>query len=79
MAYPEVTQAAARIARVAPEQWKMFMAAVAQYTNHQRENCVNSPLAVLPVMQGRAQNATELHKLLEACLSEAEKIERNKK
>ena len=71
--------AAARIARNSPELWSRFLDELRAYTNQQRELCINSPLELLPVMQGRAQIATQLSTTLEACLADADKIERKAK
>lgn len=70
---------AARLARSAPENWKMFLGALAKYTEDQRDNCIKSPLEQLPVAQGRAQACTHLLALLVDCLTTADKIEGKRK
>lgn len=70
---------AARLARNAPESWNKFLGALAKYTNDQRDNCIRSPIELLPVAQGRAQACTHLLGLLEECLVLADKIEGKRK
>lgn len=75
----ELILAAARLARSAPEGWKQFLGAFQNYTNIQRDNCVQSPLDVLPVTQGRAQCSAHLLGLFADCLSKADAIEEKRK
>jgi hypothetical protein len=75
----ELILAAARLARSAPEGWKQFLGAFQMYTNSQRDNCVQSPLDILPVTQGRAQCAAQLLGLFADCLSKADAIEGKRK
>lgn len=70
----DLTQKAAALARKAPDQWRDFLAVLAEFTEHHRENLVNSQLADLPVNQGRAQILATLQKKLENCLVDAEKM-----
>ena len=79
MLVPGLTVAAAKIARNSPEHWSRFLAELRAYTNQQRDNCINAPSELLPVMQGRAQIATQLSSILEACLADADKMERKPK
>lgn len=71
--------AAARLARSAPEGWQQFLGAFQSYANQQRDNCVQSPLDLLPVTQGRAQCAAHLQGLFAECLSKADQIEGKRK
>jgi hypothetical protein len=75
----ELILAAARLARVAPENWKQFLGALSPYSSQQITNCVQSPLEELPRAQGRAQATARLYGLLADCLSSADKIEGKRK
>lgn len=55
------------------------MEAVSAYNEQQRENCIRSPLDVLPVLQGRAQMLGQLFELLADCVAAADKIEGKRK
>lgn len=46
---------AAALAQAAPEQWRAFVSALAEFEEHHRDNLVRSALPDLPVNQGRAQ------------------------
>jgi len=48
-------QKAAALAQAAPEQWRAFVSALAEFNEHHRENLIRSALPDLPVNQGRAQ------------------------
>ncbi|QIG66844.1 hypothetical protein EVB41_014 [Rhizobium phage RHph_TM3_14A] len=72
-----LTHKAAALARAAPDLWRDFLQALAEYTEHHRENLVRSQLAELPINQGRAQMLTVLTAHLNDCLTNAEKM--NKK
>lgn len=67
--------AAARLSRAAPADWQQFVDAAATYANQQALACIQSPMDVLPVTQGRAQSAHRLHTLLAECRSMADKLE----
>lgn len=69
-----LTMKAASLARIAPEQWRDFLAALADFRDHHRENLVQSPLNELPINQGRAQILGALHKNLSECLVNSEKM-----
>jgi hypothetical protein len=71
----ELILRAAELARTAPRSWKEFLGALSNYTDHQKNNCIQSPLDQLPVAQGRAQLAAHLHDLLTNCISSADKFE----
>lgn len=70
----EVAIAAASLSRKAPDEWRLFLEALALYQNVQRDNLVKSPLAELPVNQGRAQLMGTLLGMLADCRTNAEKI-----
>lgn len=71
--------AAARIARSMPDAWDRFIAAVQAYSSQQITNCIQSPLDVLPVTQGRAQATARLYGLLAECIASADKLEGKRK
>ena len=71
--------AAAKLARVAPENWKQFLGAFQAYSSMQIQNCVQSPLETLPVAQGRAQATARLYGLMAECIQAADKIEGKRK
>ena len=75
----ELTLAAARIARSSPDAWDRFIAAFQAYSSQQIQNCIQSPLELLPVAQGRAQTTARLYGLLSECVSSADKIEGKRK
>jgi len=70
---------AARLARSSPENWKQFLDGFRAYADQQRDNCIQSPLEILPVAQGRAQTAAHLYGLLADCIASADKIEGKRK
>ncbi len=71
----ELTLAAARLARSAPESWKQFLVALSGYSSQQINYCIQSPLDELPRAQGRAQNSARLYGLLADCIASADKLE----
>jgi len=75
----DLTIRAAQLARYAPENWKEFLGAFEHYTQQQIQNCVSSPLDVLPVNQGRAQACAALLRLLTDCVKDADQIERRRR
>lgn len=75
----ELVLAAARIARTSPDAWGRFIAAVQSYSSQQITHCIQSPLELLPVAQGRAQATARLYGILAECLSSADKLEGKRK
>lgn len=71
----ELTLAAARLARSAPESWERFLGALSLYSQSQTEICISSPLDVLQVNQGRAQASAALLRLLANAVKDADRIE----
>lgn len=71
--------AAARLQRNDNELWSAFVAAFTAYSNTQRDNCIQSPLDVLPVAQGRAQACAQLTKLLANPSEQADRIQDRRK
>lgn len=75
----ELTLAAARLARSAPENWERFLGAFSSYSSQQITNCVQSSLEELPRSQGRAQITARLYGIMADCLASADKIEGKRK
>lgn len=75
----ELILSSASLARRAPQEWQVFLGALAKYTETHRSYCIQSPLETLPVAQGRAQACTALLALLAECLASADKIEGKRK
>lgn len=71
----ELILRAAELARTAPRAYQEFLGALSNFTDQIKNDCIQSPLDLLPVAQGRAQNAARLLNLLANCLSSADKIE----
>jgi len=71
-----LTIKAAILARTAPNEWREFLSALGQFTEHHRENLVSSPLADLPINQGRAQILGALLKNMENCTKDADELAR---
>lgn len=75
----ELIMAAARVARVAPENWRQLLGALQAYSSLQITNCIQSPLEELPRAQGRAQATARLYGVMADCLASADKIEGKRK
>ena len=75
----ELILAAARLARSSPEGWQQFLGAFRAYADQHRDNCIQASLTMLPVAQGRAQIAAQLHGLFADALVGADKIEGKRK
>ena len=56
----ELALKAATLSRVAPVEWQSFLKQLAVYNEVHRNNLVKSPIAELPVNQGRAQALSTL-------------------
>jgi len=56
------------------QQWTEFMNAFAEYADGRRDECVQAPLAMLPVAQGRAQACAQLESLFKECRAQADNI-----
>lgn len=69
-----LTMKAAALAKQSPELWAEFLQAVAAVSDTHRENLIKSPLDMLPVMQGRAQMATDFSNALAMAVINADKI-----
>lgn len=75
----DLTLRAAALARSAPRAFEDFLGALSVFTDQIKTDCIQSPLDLLPVAQGRAQFAARLHDLLANCISSADKIEGRRK
>jgi hypothetical protein len=75
----DLITAAARIARSSPDAWDRFVAAVQAYSSQQITHCIQSPLDLLPVAQGRAQATARLYGILAECIASADKLEGKRK
>lgn len=71
-----LTLKAAALARAAPDIWREYVSALAEFAEHHRDNLVKSQLPELPVNQGRAQLITALHKAMAEALTNADKIKK---
>lgn len=72
---------AARLSRAAPAEWAEFLETYRRYSYEVINACISSPPEVpglLPVLQGRAQQARELLDHLENAAARADKIESKK-
>lgn len=68
---------AAALLRNAPLEWQAFVKALAVYTEVHRDNLVKSPMAELPVNQGRAHALSSLLDTLKDAADIADKIRKN--
>lgn len=65
---------AAALARMAPQEWRLFLEALADVKEHHRENLVKSPSSEVLINQGRAQMMSTLHERLMNALAEADQL-----
>lgn len=70
----EFLRATAALARSAPREWEAFITELRLYADRKRDECVQSPLADLPVAQGRAQGVNQLTKDISEAKTQADKI-----
>jgi hypothetical protein len=68
-----LTQAAAALARAAPNPWKEFLAALEAHTNGRKDELLKSPVEELQRNQGRAQHASALFDLLTKAVFDADR------
>lgn len=66
--------AAAALARRAPDEWKQFMDTFGDYVEDKIVECIQAPVEMLQVAQGRAQSLVKLGQTLGDCLKKAEDI-----
>lgn len=62
-------QKAASLARAAPEQWREFVSAFAEFNELHRDNLTRSALPELPVNQGRAQMVGIIYEMMAKALN----------
>lgn len=74
----ELTLRAYALAKSSPVQWQDFLQALASVTAEHKELLVNSQLDDLQVAQGRARALSSLYKLLAECVTNAEKLKKDK-
>lgn len=76
MQHEQLILKAANLARSAPHEWAEFLQAFADFSEHHRDNLLNSPLDALQVNQGRAQMLKTTNEMLAKAVTEADKIKR---
>lgn len=65
----------AALSRAAPQEWAAFLDAYRLYSFKLINDCISSPLDLLPVIQGRAQQVREMQDHLEKSAERADQIE----
>jgi hypothetical protein len=66
--------AAAALARVAPEAWTKFHAALYDYADQRCVEMVAAPVDMVQIAQGRAQALQTLYRTLENCSRKSENM-----
>lgn len=74
----ELALTALRLRAVSPEFWNDFLTALKVHESDVREAMVTSPLELLQIAQGRAQECARLVRLLQEAPQRAEQIEQGK-
>ena len=69
-----LTVAAYELSHVAPVAWETFLRTMTDYVTSAKDDCIQAPLAMLPVAQGRAQHAVQLLELLQNCKTTTARI-----
>lgn len=69
-----LAKAAAELSSSAPDSWSRLLVALQAYSAAQSTACVQAPLDILPVAQGRAQAVLTLTKLFSEAREIAEKL-----
>lgn len=69
-----LTLKAAALARAAPHQWREFLAELTVYANTKKDECIQAPVEVLQVTQGRAQQIASLVTLFNNAVKDADRI-----
>lgn len=72
----ELALKVAALRRAAPREWEEMLAEMRRYANARMADCVSSPLGMLQVAQGRAQNARDMVRLFEDAVKTADRIGR---
>jgi hypothetical protein len=70
----QLTMAAARLGRAAPQEWRSFLDALLKYAVTRRDSCVVATLDTVQNAQGRAQQCSDLIILLEEAMTVADRI-----
>lgn len=65
---------AAALARAAPVQWREFLAELAVFANAKKDECIQAPIEVLQITQGRAQQVASLVTLFNNAVKDADRI-----
>jgi hypothetical protein len=68
----QLAQAAADLARFAPEHWAKFIEAMSVFSDHHKDNLVRSPVDALQGNQGRAAILATLTDNLRDCIKNAD-------
>ena len=66
-AFPKLIEAADRLSRMAPTDWKTFVEALSAYSTELTTYCLNASPVDLPAAQGRAHIAAHLARELANC------------
>jgi len=68
-----LTLTAAALAKTAPTQWREFLAELEAYSAIKAKECIQAPVEVLQVTQGRAQQVASLLTLFTNAVKDAER------
>jgi hypothetical protein len=74
VARDNLTVAAYELSHAAPVAWETFLRTMTDYVTSAKDECIQSPLEMLPVAQGRAQHAAQLLELLQNCKTTTARI-----
>lgn len=69
-----LTLTAAALAKTAPTQWREFLAELEVYAAAKSKECIQAPVEVLQVTQGRAQQVASLLTLFTNAIKDAERV-----
>lgn len=69
-----LTIKAAALARIAPQQWREFLAELAAYSDKKRTELVQAPVETIQVAQGRAQACALLCDLFGSAVKDADRV-----
>lgn len=75
----ELTIAAAEVKHAAPAQWQGMLEKLSQFTDKAKEDCIRSPVEMIQVTQGRAQQCALLFELFRDADKEANRIHDRRK
>lgn len=72
-----LTKAAARLARRAPEEWAAFLSGLEKYAADRMDDLLQSPSGdTLHVAQGHARGVRRILAYLQTCVQDADKMEK---